>query len=162
MARRIRTEDRSTYNNLAEDENKILMQAEAIHRKRLERHGAITDPTVCGEFLRARYAKHEHEVFGVVFLDTRHRIICVTDMFLGSTDSAEICPREVAKACLHLNATSVVICHNHPSGSLQSSLADRAVTTRIQAVLRLLDIRLLDHIIVSSEGTSSMAQQGLL
>lgn len=163
MARRIRIlEDRSIYNNLAEEENKILAQSEDIFRRRLERLGSITDPTVCGNFLRARYAKYDHEIFGVVFVDNRHKIICVSELFTGCISSAEVSPRGVVVAALHHAAAGCIFFHNHPSGALKASSSDVALTLRLKSALALLEIRTLDHIIVSGEGFTSMAQEGLL
>ena len=140
----------------------ILAKAEAIHLKRLQRLATITDPTDCADFLRARYAHLPHEVFAVVFLDTRHRIIAICDMFRGTTDGSEVHPKEVARAALHHSASAVVLCHNHPSGRLEFSSADFAVSVRLKQALALLEVRTLDHILVTSIGTLSMAQLGRL
>src|SRR5690606_19492911 len=95
------------------DDSTILAQAEAILRRRLERLGAITDPTQASEFLRMRLAGLEHEQFHVLFLDTRHRIIAIEALARGTVDGAEVHPREVVKAALGHNAAAVILAHNH-------------------------------------------------
>lgn len=138
----------------------ILAAAEAILRGRLQRAGKIGEPSEAGSYLRAHCAHLDHEVFGCIFLDTRHRILAVEDLFRGTVDGAEVHPREVAKRGLALNAAAIIAFHNHPSGNLEPSAADRAVTARLKQALALIDIRLLDHIVVSAEGHTSMAARG--
>lgn len=144
-------------------EEAILTEAEAIIERRLRaRHTgeSITDPSEAGRFLKARLALLEREVFTVLFLDTRHRLIAAEDLFLGSVDGAEIHPREVAKRALALNAAAVVLGHNHPSGHGEPSAADRRLTDRLKQGLSLLDIRLLDHFVIGEGAPVSMAARG--
>ena len=138
----------------------ILAAAEAILMRRLERQGRIGEPADAGRYLRAHCAHLEHEVFGCVFLDTRHRSLAIEDLFRGTIDGAEVHPREVAKRALTLNAAALIAFHNHPSGNLEPSAADRALTARLKQALGLLDIRLLDHLVVSAEGHTSLAARG--
>lgn len=156
-----RTRKTSAY-TLAPEELAILEAAEKILQRRLKRHGEIRDPGACADYLKARCAHLDYEVFGVVFLDTRHRIIAAEELFRGTIDGAEVHPREVAKAALVHNAAAVILYHNHPSGNAEPSAADRAVTTRLKQALALLEVRVLDHFVVSGEGTTSFAQRGLL
>lgn len=141
-------------------DEEILLAAEAILQKRLERQGAIAEPSDAGRYLRARIAHSDREIFGCLFLDTRHRIIACEDIFFGTIDGAEVHPREVLRRALQLNAAAIVCFHNHPSGCTDASAADRSCTQRLKAALALVDIRLLDHIIVGSSGFQSMASRG--
>jgi DNA repair protein RadC len=141
-------------------EDQILESAERILRRRLERVGKIGEPSEAGSYLRAHCAHLEREVFGCIFLDTRHQILSVDDLFWGTIDAAEIHAREILKRGLLINAAAVIAFHNHPSGDLEPSAADRAVTQRIKAALELVDIRLLDHLVVSAAGFTSMASRG--
>ena len=141
------------------DDSTILAQAEAILRRRLERLGAITDPTQASDFFRMRLAGLEHEEFHVMYLDTRHRIIAVEPMARGTVDGAEVHPREIVKAALAHNAACVILAHNHPSGVPDESAADRAITARLKQALALVDIRVLDHIVVG-ETCVSLAARG--
>lgn len=145
---------------LAMDDEGILQAAERILLARLVRQGQIADPSDCTRFLQAHCAHLEHEVFGCIFLDTRHRIIQVEQLFRGTVDGAEIHPREVAKAALAHNAAAVVLYHNHPSGDSEPSAADRAVTARLKQALALIEVRLLDHFVVAAGSCTSMAARG--
>ena len=156
-----RTRKASAY-TLAPEEQAILEAAEKILQRRLKRHGEIRDPGACADYLKARCAHLDHEVFGVVYLDTRHRIIATEELFRGTIDGSEVHPREVAKAALVHNAAALILYHNHPSGNLDPSAADQAVTARLKQALALLEIRILDHFVVSGAGTTSFAQRGLL
>ena len=150
----------SRANYSLDDEETVLTRAEAILRHRLERLGAINDPSKASEFLRMRLAKLEHEEFHVMFLDNRHRILACEMLFRGTIDGAEVYPREVMKRALALNAAAVILSHNHPSGNSEPSSADRAVTSRLRDALAMVEIRVLDHIVVSAEGTVSLAARG--
>jgi DNA repair protein RadC len=155
----MRTNDLWTSSN-TDREEQILEAAEAILLRRLERQGKIGEPSEAGNYLRAHCAHFEHEVFGCMFLDTRHRILATETLFRGTVDGAEVHPREVAKRALALNAVAIIAFHNHPSGNLEPSASDRSCTLRLKSSLALLDIRLLDHIIVSAEGHTSLAARG--
>jgi DNA repair protein RadC len=150
----------AAYRLVLTDEEAVLTAAEAILRRRLERLGCITDPTKASEFLRMRLAKLEHEEFHVMFLDNRHRILACTMQSRGTIDQAEVHPREVLKSALAHNAAAVILAHNHPSGCTEPSMADRALTLRLRDALALVEIRVLDHIIVGAEGTTSLAARG--
>jgi DNA repair protein RadC len=143
-------------------DEQILQAAEKILQKRLLRKGRISEPSDAAEYLRAHCAHLEHEIFGLILLDTRHQILDIVDLFRGTIDGAAVEPREVCKTCLFANASAVILFHNHPSSSLEVSENDKAVTARIKQALSLLDIRVLDHIIVSAAGTTSMALRGML
>lgn len=141
------------------DDSTILAQAEAILRRRLERLGAITDPSQASDFFRMRLAGLEHEEFHVMYLDTRHRIIAVEPMARGTIDGAEVHPREIVKTALRHNSAALILAHNHPSGVPTESAADRAITARLKQALALVDIRVLDHIVVG-ETCVSLAARG--
>lgn len=142
------------------EQNKILEQAEAILRSRVRESQIISDPASAGSMFRYRLAAHSREILAVAFLTCRHRVIAVEDMFAGTIDGAEVHPREIAKRALEHNAAAVILAHNHPSSSLEPSAADKVLTARVKESLRLLDIRLLDHFVVSTEGYTSLAARG--
>lgn len=144
--------------HISDDE--ILAAAEAIHLRRLERQGRISEPTEAAQYLRARCGHADREVFGCLFLDSRHQILACEDLFYGTIDGAEVHPREIVRRAILLNAAAVVAFHNHPSGNPEPSAADRAVTARMKQALALVDIRLLDHFVVTSSGFTSMASRG--
>lgn len=107
-----------------------------------------------------RMANHEHEVFALLMLDSRHRVITFEEVFRGTLDGASVYPREVVKIALEHNAAAMILVHNHPSGDPEPSLADRTLTTKLQDVLNLVGVRTLDHIVVGHEGCVSLAEQG--
>lgn len=140
----------------------ILDAAQKIVDTRTQRGSSFSDPATACEFFRAKLGGQEREVFAAAMLDTRHRLIEYVELFFGTIDGAEVHPREVARCALRLNAAAVIVAHNHPSGEVTPSSADRAVTTRLKQALALLDIRLLDHVIVGGPESLSLARQGLL
>jgi DNA repair protein RadC len=160
MTKHISSEIQVTYGIDTSNEDHVLQVAESILRARLQRLGSITSPTDTSTWLRMKLAGEERELFHVVYLDTRHRIIASETLFHGTIDGAEVHPREVVRACLKHNATACILAHNHPSGNPEPSAADRAVTARLKQSLALVDIRLLDHIVVCAEGTTSLAERG--
>ncbi|AAM37032.1 DNA repair protein RadC [Xanthomonas citri pv. citri] len=146
---------------LASVEQILEAAREAIDQK-MQRGTEFSSPAVVKEYLRAKLAGFEHEVFAVLFLDTQHRLIEYTEMFRGTIDSASVHPREVVKEALRTNAAAVILAHNHPSGHPEPSTADRALTRQLKAALELVDVRTLDHIIVAGGANTSFAERGLL
>ena len=140
----------------------VLDRAEALLAQRY-RVGSpvLTSPALTREFLRVHLGGCEHEVFGVLHLDSRHRLIVAEDLFRGTISSASVHPREVVKATLKHNAAAVVLYHNHPSGLAEPSAADELITRRLKEALALIDVRVLDHLIVA-EYVYSMAEAGLI
>ena len=122
----------------------------------------LTSPALTREFLRVHLGAYEHEIFGVLHLDSRHRLIAVENLFRGTINSASVHPREVVKAVLTRNAAAVVLFHNHASsGIAEPSAADELITRRLREALALIDVRVLDHLIVG-ESIYSFAEAGLL
>jgi DNA repair protein RadC len=126
----------------------------------LERGEALTDPPSAGRLFAQRLRAADHEVFAVMFLDTRHRMLAFEEMFHGTLDGAEVHPRDVARRALAHNAAAVLVGHNHPSGNPEPSAADRAVTARLKQALALVDVRLLDHFVIGDGPPVSMATRG--
>lgn len=128
----------------------------------LDRPGALADPSACATYLRARLRGYAYEVFACLFLDNRHRPIAFEELFRGSIHGASVYPREVVRRCLAHNAAAVIFAHNHPSGIAEPSHADREITTQLKQALDLIEVRVLDHFIVGSNATTSLAQRGLI
>lgn len=103
-----------------------------------------------------------YEVFCVVWLDHRHRIMKFQELFRGTIDGARVYPREVVREALAVNAGAVILVHNHPSGDVEPSDADTRITARLKEALGLIDVRLLDHLIVGEQMVESFADRGLL
>jgi DNA repair protein RadC len=104
----------------------------------------------------------QYEVFCLLYLDKRHRLIACDEMFRGTIDGASVHPREVVKNALRHNAAAIVLCHNHPSGVAEPSHADELITQRLKSALELVDIRVIDHVIVSAGDAISFAERGLI
>ncbi|CUJ73740.1 MULTISPECIES: RadC family protein [Pseudomonadota] len=146
---------------LATAEQILEAARQAIERK-MQRGTSFTSPAAVKEYLRAKLAGFEHEVFAVLFMDTQHRLIEYAEMFRGTIDGASVYPRERVKEALRLNAAAVIVSHNHPSGNPEPSGADRALTQRLKEALGLVDVRVLDHVIVAGTDTTSFAERGLI
>lgn len=146
---------------LATAEQILEAARQAIERK-MQRGASFTSPMAVKEYLRAKLAGFEHEVFAVLFMDTQHRLIEYAEMFRGTIDGASVYPRERVKEALRLNAAAVIVSHNHPSGNPEPSGADRALTQRLKEALGLVDVRVLDHVVVAGGASVSFAQRGLL
>ena len=114
------------------------------------------------DYLIMQLGLREQEVFGCLFLDTRHRVISFDILFYGSIDGASVHPREVVKRALIYNAAAVILAHNHPSGVSEPSQADRAITTRLIEALKLIDVRVLDHLIIGGGDAMSLAESGMM
>ena len=99
---------------------------------RVRRGATLTDPKVVRDYLALRLGDLEHEVFAVLLLDSRHRLIELTELFRGTIDSASVHPREVVKLALAKNAAAVILVHPHPSGVAEPSHADEMITTRLR------------------------------
>ena len=144
----------------AQHEAEILTEAEDILRKRWQRLGSLSDPRESAAWLRMHCASMVAEVFGVIFLDNKHRILSSRELFRGTIDGCSVSPREVVRAVIECNAAAVILWHNHPSGSAEPSSADVAITQTLKQALDLIGCRVLDHL-VCGETVTSLSQRGL-
>lgn len=122
----------------------------------------VENPTDSADYLKARLRHLPYEAFACLFLDTRHRILAYEELFRGTIDAASVYPREVVRACLRHHACAVILAHNHPSGVAEPSRADRDITRVLVDALRLIDVRVLDHLVIGHGEPVSMAERGLL
>ena len=128
--------------------------------ERLRRDSALESPQAVRDYLKALLRHEPHEVFGCLFLDSKHRMLAFEVLFRGSIDSASVYPRQVVKRALAHNAAAVIFCHNHPSGITDPSQADRSLTKRLTQALDLIEVRVLDHFIVGDGDPLSMVEYG--
>jgi len=128
----------------------------------LRRGQSIGAPSDVQDAMRARLRDRQNEVFSALFLDARHQVIAVEDLFNGSLTGAAVYVGEVVKRALRLGAAALVVAHNHPSGVAEPSAADREITERLRQALSLVEIRLLDHVVVGDVDTVSFAERGWL
>ncbi len=154
-----------TYTNnalfTAEEHATLALAADILKSKlTISEQPALTSPGMVKTFCQHSLAAKEHEVFGVIFLDNQHRVRSTAELFTGTVDAASVYPREVVKKALAENATAVILYHNHPSGVAEPSQADRRITRRLTDALALVDIKVLDHFVVSFEDVVSFAERG--
>jgi DNA repair protein RadC len=143
-----------------------LQAALEIAKRHLQENLDRKDVLSCADdterFLIAKLRDYQQEVFACLFLDNAHRIIHFEVLFHGTINTTNVHPREIIRRALHHNAAAVILAHNHPSGIAEPSLADKAMTTALVEALRLIDVRVLDHIIVGDNQTTSFVNLGLL
>jgi len=140
----------------------VLELARRALASQLQEKPLFGNPQAIRDYLQLQLGSREHEVFAVLFLDTQHRLTVLEEMFRGTLAQTSVYPREVVVRALALNAASVVLAHNHPSGSAQASRADELMTQTLKAALALVDVRVLDHFIVTRSEAVSMAELGLM
>jgi DNA repair protein RadC len=127
--------------------DEIIAAARDHMSRRVRRGTHLSSPKATRDYLSLKLGSLEREVFAVIFLDKRHRLISYQEMFQGTIDGASVHPREVVKEALKQNAAAVILAHPHPSGVAEPSAADEAITQRLREALNLIDVRVLDHIL---------------
>jgi DNA repair protein RadC len=131
-------------------------------RESLKLGSLLATPDVMRRFLIAQLRDRPYEVFCVLYLDSRHRLIAFEELFRGTTDNAQVHTREVLRQTLAHNASALIFAHNHPSGVMEPSHADELITKRLREAMALMDVRVLDHLIVGDSSCYSFAEHGLL
>lgn len=140
----------------------VMELARRALNRTLSEQPVFNSPQAVKDYLRMNIGALPHEVFAVLFLDAQQKLIACEEMFRGSLTQTSVYPREVVKRALALNAASVILAHNHPSGVLEPSRADELLTQTLKSSLQLVDVRVLDHLVVSTGGALSFAERGLL
>ncbi len=140
----------------------IITQALELLACETQETDLLSSPSVVRDYLRLMLGDQPHEVFAVVFLNTQNRVIATEEMFRGTLTQTSVYPREVVIEALTKNAASVILCHNHTSGSAEPSRADEALTQTLKAALALVDVRVLDHVIVTRTAALSFAERGMI
>jgi DNA repair protein RadC len=140
----------------------VLELARRMLAQALPKREMFQSPRAVRDYLQLHLGSKPHEVFSVLFLDSQNGLIAMEEMFRGTLSQASVYPREIVVRALHHQAASVVLVHNHPSGHVQPSRADEDLTRALTDALRLVDVRVLDHIIVAPGASLSMAEQGLI
>jgi DNA repair protein RadC len=143
-------------------ETSVIRQALALLACEVRHTDTLAAPQAVKDYLRLKLALKPHEVFAVVFMDAQNRVIATEEMFRGTLTQTSVYPREVVIEALSKNAAAVILAHNHPSGSSTPSAADERLTQTLKAALALVDVRVLDHFIVTPTDVLSFAERGLL
>jgi DNA repair protein RadC len=138
----------------------VLELARRALSKKLQDKPVFESSKALAEYLQLRIGALPYECFAVVFLDNAQRLISCEEMFRGTLGASSVYPREIVLRVLHQGAASVVLSHNHPSGEVKPSEADKSLTQSLRAALGLIDVRVLDHIIVGQGQSLSMLETG--
>ena len=138
----------------------VLELAKRSISEELETNSSLSSPQAVKQYLQLQIGNKQYESFTVLFLDVKNRLITAQELFRGSLSHASVYPREVVKSALAQNAASIILAHNHPSGSPEPSQADLSLTQTLKSALALVDIRVLDHFIVASNSVHSFAEHG--
>jgi DNA repair protein RadC len=143
-----------------------LMAARELARRslseQLNRCDALASPKAVRDYLRMTIGHRDVEVFFALFLSAQNHVLAVEEICKGTLTEARVYPREILRRALARNAAAVIVAHNHPSGVAEPSQADRALTAALKSVLELVDIRLLDHFVITAGHAVSLAERGWL
>lgn len=140
----------------------ILQMAQQLAMSRLSKGRALAEPKQVFTHLQTLLQYHEHEIFALVLLDTKHRVIGFRELLRGTVDGARVYPREVVKIALEHTAAAVILVHYDPSRDPEPSHADRTLATTLKNALNMIGTRTLDHVVVGYGGCVSLAEQGYL
>ncbi len=144
------------------EKGSLLALAMKVLSMRHYRGRTLRSPDDTQAYLRLRLADKQAEIFGCLYLDNRHRVLELCELFHGTIDGTSVYPRVVVQQALEVNAAAVILFHNHPSGVAEPSQADERITRRLKNALELIDVRVLDHFIVAAGDSVSMAARGIL
>ena len=129
----------------------------------LETRDALASPQAVRNWLRLKIGQLPYEVFYVLWLDAQNQLLCAEELFRGTLTQTSVYPREVMRRALENNAAAVILAHNHPSGKADPSAADVSLTSKLKEALGLIDVRVLDHFVVTPGATPfSLAENGML
>lgn len=155
------TKDSTVTRSRRRQGDAVIGKALAALDARLREPGAILgSPDAVRDYLRLHLAEREREVFGVLWLDAQNRLIEYDELFQGTLMETSVYPRELVKQGLSRNAKAAILVHNHPSGAVEQSIADEALTRTIKAALALVDIKVADHFIIAQKETLSFLEKG--
>lgn len=139
----------------------VLTMASRHLKETLKTQTEFTSSQHTKDYCKILLGDKPYEVFACLMLDNKHRLIEYRELFRGTIDTANVYPREVVKQALADNAAAVILVHNHPSGLSEPSHADKAITVKLIDALKLMDIRVLDHLIVG-KNVVSMSELGII
>jgi DNA repair protein RadC len=163
---RLGLHDLLKLNGIGKVKATIILAAIELGRRR-HHSGALEKPVVkdskqVAGYLRVMLQDHYREVFAVIFLNQANRVNHFEIVSEGGITGTVADPRIILKKALELYAVNIILCHNHPSGNLKPSKADEELTYKIREAARFFDIKVIDHIIVSTEGYFSFADEGMM
>jgi DNA repair protein RadC len=150
------------YADDAQEDATIAAALDILARRMGSRGSVMDSPSAVRTYCQLSIADKDHEVFGVLFLDAQNRLIASECMFRGTLTQTSVYPREVIKAALGHNAAALILYHNHPSGLCEPSRADEVLTRTLATACALVDVRVLDHMVVTPTACASFAERGML
>ena len=139
----------------------ILAAARQVIDQKMQRGTSLESPANVREYLRTKLAGYDYEVFSLLTLDNRHRLIEYIELFRGTIDGASVHPREVVRETLRVNAAAVIFAHNHPGMDPSPGSDDIHVTRELVKAGKLLEIDVHDHLVISGGRFTSMRERGL-
>ena len=143
--------------NLLGDTSKYL------YRGDMKRDGIqLRDKESLLKYLRSDIGFSSREEFKVIFLNNFNILVGSETLFVGTIDKSAVYPREILEKVIQYKAKGVIFAHNHPSGNLRPSKQDIQITEHMQEVLEMIDVKLLEHIIITKDGYFSFLQEGLI
>lgn len=143
--------------------DQLVTRAAAVLEDKFVRESQVVSSYLdVDHLLRLKLGGLDREAFAVVYLDQGHRVLAYEELFRGSVSTCPVIVREIARAALRHNASAVIVAHNHPSGRPEPSRDDELLTGRILQALELIDVRVLDHVIVSRASCVSFENIGLM
>ncbi|MDR2220602.1 MAG: DNA repair protein RadC [Methylobacillus sp.] len=140
----------------------VFEMARRALNEQMKTRDALTSPQQVRDFLRLKLGGLTREVFMVLFLDAKNRVIAQEELFAGTLSQTSVYPREVVKRALHYNAAAVIFAHNHPSGEAEPSQADERLTQALKKALDIVEVRVLDHFVIAGNTVLSFAERGLM
>jgi len=140
----------------------VMEMSRRVHADGLSQGQTITNAADAANFLMAELGDRPAEVFGALFLDTKHHILAFEELFHGTIDHTSVHPRELIRPVMHHNAARIILAHNHPSGDTTPSQADIELTKSLKNALDMLDVKLLDHLVVGKNAFCSLAERGFI
>lgn len=144
-------------------EDWIIRQAINLLEHRIFKAGPMLEsPAAVRDYLHLKLVPELNEVFAAVFLDCQNQVLAYEPLFKGTVNQTVVYPRVVVQRALELNASALILAHQHPSGATEPSAADRALTDRLKSALALIEVRVLDHFIFGKGSPFSFAEAGLL
>ncbi|MFJ7173220.1 RadC family protein [Citrobacter freundii] len=138
----------------------IAELARRYYNVRVIEERALLSPEMAREFLQSQLSQEEREIFLVIFMDSQHQVIKHSKLFSGTLNHVEVHPREIVREAIKMNASAVILAHNHPSGCAEPSKADKLITERVVKCCQFMDIRVLDHLVIGRGEYVSFAERG--
>jgi DNA repair protein RadC len=143
-------------------DDEVIAAALRILASRVRHGDCLGSPEAVRQYLQLALGGRDREVFAVVLLDAQNRVIAIEELFIGTLTQTSVYPREVVRTALRHNARSLIFAHNHPSGVAEPSQADQVLTETLKRALRLVDVEVLDHFVVTAGTSLSFAERGML